>query len=131
MYSEGARFESGNGECLNWARFCGFSQSLQENYRIITLIGHDWLLPNPFELIIHQSFYPSKLCSLTTGCVVKYLTEVIFVIVIIIIIIIIVANKLAEAVILLICFTEVPSSNLGRGTYSSEASNDCPKFFRS
>jgi hypothetical protein len=43
--------------------FRGLPWSNQANDAIVPGIGHDCFLPNPFQFIIHNSFYHSMLCS--------------------------------------------------------------------
>jgi hypothetical protein len=42
-----------------WYIFRGFPQFIQAKSRMVSPLGHDILLQNPFQFIIHQPFYHS------------------------------------------------------------------------
>jgi hypothetical protein len=67
LYSGGAQFDFQSEHRL----FRGLPQSLQSNSRIVPGLGPDRFLLNPFQFIVHQSFYHPTLCSLDTGSVAK------------------------------------------------------------
>jgi hypothetical protein len=53
---------------------CDLPQSLQANAVIIPRIGHEYFLPNPFQLVIHRSSYHLTSHSLDTDSIIKGIT---------------------------------------------------------
>jgi hypothetical protein len=54
--------------------FREFPESLQANTGVILRLGHNRILPNPFQFTIHLLSYHSEVCSLATDSLVKFLT---------------------------------------------------------
>jgi hypothetical protein len=48
--------------------FGGFSQLLQASARVLPELTHDYILPDPFQFIIHQSLYHQMLYGLLYCC---------------------------------------------------------------
>jgi hypothetical protein len=63
---------SGNPEDRFSQDFHRSSRFLQRISGIVSCLGHDRFLPNPFQLFIHQSFYCLKLYDFYAENVVKY-----------------------------------------------------------
>jgi hypothetical protein len=58
------------------AVFHGFLHSLEANAGIVHLLVHDRFLPNTFQFIIIDSLsLQPKPCSVDTGCVARYFTN--------------------------------------------------------
>jgi hypothetical protein len=53
----------------------GFLQSFKTNVGIVLQLGHVYVLPNPFQFIIHQSSYHAIIYGLDTDSVVKYVSK--------------------------------------------------------
>jgi hypothetical protein len=47
---------------------CCFPQSIHANDRIVSLLGYNHFLPEPFQFIIEQSFYSYIWSSINTDC---------------------------------------------------------------
>jgi hypothetical protein len=54
--------------------FTVFPQSLQANVGTVPRLGHNHLFPNPFQYIIHQPPYHSRLYIPDIDSIIKYAT---------------------------------------------------------
>jgi hypothetical protein len=75
LYSEGSSFEPWSRHLLSWQScVIVFPQSLQANTGIVSGLGNNSFLPNPFNSSFSSSIH-STLYSLAIDIVVKYLTR--------------------------------------------------------
>jgi hypothetical protein len=56
-HSRGIQFGSRTRYRLYWQMFCGFPQTFKGSTGIIPLVGHDQILPNPYQFSNHRSSY--------------------------------------------------------------------------